>query len=84
VVEAETAEEAATAAHEVIAAEDENLDPDYTSSMFVLPFEPTDFVAMRRGVAFTRAADEWQCCAGPIEFTGDGHSGYCPNRQENK
>lgn len=79
IIEAETAEEAAEHAHETIYDEGGDIDPDYTGSMFVLEFKPEDFVALRRGVRFSRADDEWQCCAGPIQFTEDGHSGYCPN-----
>jgi hypothetical protein len=79
-VEADTAEEAGEIAHDLLLRENPDLDPDYTGSMFALSFEPAEFVALQRGVRFTKAADEWQCCGGPIELTDNGHSGFCPHR----
>jgi hypothetical protein len=43
-----------------------------------------NYVAYRTKRDPVRADEEFQCCAGPIEFTEDGHSGYCPVKRRNR
>lgn len=82
-VKADTPEEAASLGRAVIERESsEDPDPDYMGSMFAVPVEAGKVVAMRaERVVYERADDEFQCCAGPIPSTDNGHSGFCPHAE---
>lgn len=82
-VDAESHEEAAAIANEIIEREsDEDIDPDYLAEIFTYEVDPEAFVAMKRRPAYERAPDEWQCCGGPCAFTEDGHYATCPHHEE--
>lgn len=82
-VDADTHEEAAAEAHEVIVRESsEEPDPNFLDTMFVLEIDAEAFVALNKTPTYVRAAPEWQCCGGPCPFTNDGHFAGCPNHHD--
>jgi hypothetical protein len=79
-VKAKSVEEAAVEAHEWIIRENdegEDIDPGYMDTMYVLEFDPTAVVPLRRGVTYEGDDDALQCCFG---WANGDHTGNCPFR----